>query len=590
MNRTHATRPRARLLAAALTTALAGPAAAQTGDPIVIGPGPGTGPGTGTTARPAARPARAPAAAPAGKAPKLVLFLVADQLRADALTRYRPLLSPGGLLRLARGATAVGHYGQQNTYTGPGHALLATGAYGYLNGITQNKWYNRAAGRSEAMLFDPGAHPVGEKDGGPDEETSPRNLLGTTVFDELRLASPASRVVAVALKGRGSLLLGGQLGSGYFFSDQLGGFTTSSHYASELPPWVKQWNDRKLALAAFGSKWERILPAAQYQGTDDAPNEDSIKGLGRTFPHPLTGGQTAPGPAFYEALTHSPVGLDLTIDFALTALTEEKLGQRGVPDALAVSFSSTDLVGHVFGPTSHEYQDMLARLDRAVARLLGEVDKRFAPGEVLIVFTADHGAVPVPEDLARQKLLAARIKKAAIKAAVNKALGERFGAGEWVVALEDPSIYLDAALVRRANVDPQLVEEEAGKAALAVPGMVGFLTRTQILRGAVPPTEAARAVVRSYFPPRGGDVVLVTAPYYFWGKYGERDAGSTHGSFYRYDTDVPVMFLGPGITPGDHGVVEMVDVVATLSHALRLTPPPACEGRPLLQMLRPPAP
>ncbi len=551
----------------------------QPADELVITPHRTAGPT-------AARGKTAAPAAPANKAPKLVVMLVADQLRADALTRYRSLLSPAGLLRLARGATAVGHYGQQNTYTGPGHALLATGAYGYLNGITQNKWFNRQSGRSEAMMFDAAAKVLGEKDSGPEEETSPRNLVGTTVFDELRLASTSSKVVAIALKGRGSLLLGGQTGAAYFFSDQQGGFTTTSYYATELPQWVKAWNARKLADAAFGQKWDRLLPAASYQGVDDSPSEDNVKGLGRTFPHPLNGGLTAPGPAFYEAVTHSPVGIDLEIDFALTALAEEKLGQRGVTDVLAVSISGTDLVGHAYGPYSQEYQDMVARLDRGIARLLGELDKRFAASDVIIAFTADHGAVPVPEELQREKIQAGRIKKAAIKSAVNKALSERFGAGEWVVALEDPSIYLDAALISKTKVDPLLVEEEAGKAALTLPGMIGFLTRSQLLRGSVPPTEAARAVVRSYFPPRGGDVVLLTAPFYYWGKYGEKNAGSTHGSFYRYDTDVPVMLSGADFVPGDHGVIEMVDVIATLSHVLKLTPPPGNEGRPVLRLLR----
>lgn len=519
--------------------------------------------------------------------PKLVVVLVADQFRADTIARYRAMIGAGGLQRLSKGSTAIGHYGQQNTYTGPGHALIASGAYGYLNGITQNKWYNRVTRRSEAMMFDSTARVHGDKGGDADDETSPRNLVGTTVFDELRLRNRESKVVAVALKGRGALLLGGQLGSAYFFSEQSGGFTTTSYYGPDLPDWVKRWNSRKLADAAFGQKWERLLPATQYQGRDDGPSEGEVKGMGKTFPHPLTGGLGAPGPSFYEALTHSPVGLDLEIDFALAALMEEKLGQRGVPDVLAVSVSGTDLVGHVYGPTSHEYQDMVGRLDRGVAKLLGELDKRFAPGELLVLFTADHGAVPIPEDLAREQIQAGRIKKAAIKDVVQKALTERFGPGEWVVALEDPSIYLDEALVTQAKVDPQLVEEVAGKATLALPGMLGFVTRSQLLRGALPQTEAARAISRSYFPPRGGDVVLFTAPYYFWGKYGEKAVGSTHGSFYRYDTDVPVMMLGPQLLPGDHGVIEMVDVAATLSHLLGLTPPPGCEGRPVLRMLRP---
>lgn len=435
-------------------------------------------------------------------------------------------------------------------------------------------------------MFDPEARVLGDKSSDPEEETSPRNLVGTTVFDGVRLANRDAKIVSIALKGRGSLLLGGQLGKAYFFSDQRGGFTTSSYYAKELPEWVQRWNGRRLADAAFGQKWERLLPAASYQGSDDAPHEGEVKGMGKSFPHPLTGGLTAPGPAFYDAITHSPIGIELELDFALTALTEEQLGQRGTTDVLAISISSTDLAGHIYGPFSHEYQDLVARLDRAVAKLLGELDRRFSPNDVTILFTADHGAVPIPESMASDGVLAGRIKKASIKAAVNKALSERFGAGEWVVALEDPSIYLDANLIAKTKLDPMLVEEEAGKAALALPGMMGFYTRSQLLRGMVPPTEAARAVVRSYFPARGGDVVLFTAPYYFWGKYGEKDAGSTHGSFYRYDTDVPVMLSGPGFVPGDHGVIEMVDVAATLSHVLGINPPPSCEGRPVLRMLR----
>jgi hypothetical protein len=520
--------------------------------------------------------------------PKLVVLLVADQFRAETLRRYEPWLSPGGFKRLLqRGAVAIGHYGQQNTYTGPGHAVIATGSYGYLSGITQNKFYNRRAGRSEAMMFDPDAAVIGDKGGGPEEETSPRNLLGSTLGDELRLRSRDARVISVALKGRGSILLGGRLGTAYFFSDETGMMTSSTYYMKDLPEWVKRWNARKPADAYFGKKWERLLPAQSYPAEDSSPYESDVKGLGRAFPHPLTGKLGAPGPAFYEALTHSPFGLDLQMDFVRAALDGEQLGARGVTDLLGISISATDLIGHAFGPDSQEYQDIVLRLDRAVEGLLTELDRRFRPGELVLVFTADHGAVSIPEAMAAKKFAAARIKKSLIRQTVNKALSERFGVtGEWVIAAEDPSLYLDEKLMQKAKADPAQVEDAAGRAALTLPGILGYFTRTQLQNGWLPPTEAARAVVRSYFPPRGGEVVLVTAPYYFWGKYGEKDQGSTHGSFYRYDTDVPVIFSGPWFLPGDHGVIEMVDVAATLSHLLRLTPPAACEGRPLLKILR----
>ncbi len=533
-----------------------------------------------------------PAGAAGGKAgpvaPRLVVLLVADQFRADNLTRLGPIFDPGGLRRLLqKGASAIGHYGQQNTYTGPGHALIATGSYGYLNGITQNKFWNQRSGRSESMLYDDNIKILGSKKQSADDDNSPRNLIGSTVFDELRLLRRESKVVAVALKGRGAILLAGHLGQAYFFSDQ-GEMTSSTFYMNQLPEWVQKWNSQKLVDKAFGTPWERLLPADKYLTPDDSPHESSLMGLGRTFPHPTTGGLPGPGPAYYETVAYTPIGLDAEMSFVRAALAGEKLGQGAATDVLAISISSTDLVGHLYGPFSQEYQDMALRLDRAVASLLAELEKRFKPGELLVAFTADHGATPIPDEVAENHMLAGRIKKDTIKSTVQKALGAQFGIqGEWVTALEDPSIYLSAKLIAQAKVDPLLVEEAAGKALLELPGVLTFVTRTQLLRGWLPPTDVATAVARSYFPPRAGDLVVVPAPFYFWGKYGENEKGSSHGSFYRYDTDVPVIFYGPWFQPGEFGVIEMVDFAATLAHALKLTPPAACAGRPVTTMLRP---
>ncbi len=513
---------------------------------------------------------------------------MADQFRADNLTRMGPLLETGGLKKLPKGATAIGHYGQQNTYTGPGHALIATGSYGYLNGITQNKFWNQKVGRAEAMLFDGSVKVLGETEQSVDDDTSPRNLIGSTVFDELRLISRQSKVVAVALKGRGAILLGGHLGQAYFFSDQTGQMTTSTFYTSTLPDWVQRWNAQKVVDKAFGTVWERLLPADKYPTPDDSPHESSVKGLGRTFPHQTTGGLKAPGPAYYDTVSYTPIGLEAELSFARAALDGEKLGQGTATDVLAISISSTDLVGHLYGPYSQEYQDIVLRFDRGVAGLLTELEKRFKPGEFLVAFAADHGAAPIPDEAAENRLQAGRVKKDLIKSTVQKALVAQFGIqGDWVTALEDPSIYLSAKLIAQAKVDPLVVEEAAGRALLELPGVLGFFTRTQLLRGWLPPTDAAAAVSRSYFPPRAGDVVVVTSPFYYWGKYGEKEQGSSHGTFYRYDTDVPVAFYGPWFQPGEYGVIEMVDFAATLAHALRLTPPSSCAGRPVTAMLKP---
>jgi hypothetical protein len=490
---------------------------------------------------------------------------------------------------LDQGALFQGRYRHQSTYTGPGHVLLATGSYGYVSGMAQNRWYNRAAKRSEAMFFDPGATLLsGETT--PDSETSPRNMLGSTVGDELRLASPSSKVIALALKDRGALALAGRTGTAYFLSESTGHVTTSTYYMRELPPWVADLNARKVVDAAFGKTWDRLLPADRYAEIDDDKHELDVKGLGRSFPKPVTGGLDRPGPDFYRAFQHTPHGLDFTFELARAAVEHEALGTRGLTDLLGISISTTDRVGHAHGPSSQEQHDLVVRTDRALESFLADLERRFRPGELVVVFTSDHGAVPGPEWSAERGLTAHRLKKSAVKEAINQALSARFGPGQWVVALEDPSVYLDHDTINSRKLDHALVQQVAGEATLSLPGILGFHTRTQLLNGWLPPTELAASVARSFSPKHGGDLLLVQAPFSFWGRYAERPTGASHGSPYRYDSDVPLILWGAPFRPGFHGETDMVNLAATLSHVLGVSAPAACEGRVLVEALRPPLP
>ncbi|HEU4405975.1 MAG TPA: alkaline phosphatase family protein [Polyangiaceae bacterium] len=561
---------------------------------------PGAAPGAGSAAGAQAGP-------PAGAAarPKLVVVVVIDQFRADYLTRFEPHFGDAGFRRLARsGAAWTGHYGHYATYTGPGHALVLSGSYPYVNGIAANKFYNAQSQRSEAMVFDAEAEIIGVKKTDPDNDVSPRNFVGSTLGDELSLASAGrSRTVAIATKGRGAILLGGRLGKAYFMNDDTGEMTTSTYYASVLPNWVVGWNAKKLADASFGKTWDRALPEAAYvlAGPDDAKAEGDSKGLGKTFPHKVTGKLQAPGADYYEAFTQTPFANDLEFDFAKAAVENEQLGGRDAVDLLAISLSAIDLAGHTFGPSSQEVEDLVVRLDRQLGAFLDWLYARLGPQNVLTLVTADHGATPVPEQMAALGFEAGRIKKKTIGDAVEAALVARFGppgagakappkgaapkeggekaAGDkWVVALEDPHVFLNRAAIAAKKLDPHEVEQVAGQAAASLKGFGGYFTRTQLLHGAVPQTPLGLSILRSYHAPRGGDVVLWTLPFYFWGKYGEKDVGSTHGTFYRYDSEVPVLLSGPGVRPGRYGVREMVDVAPTLSQLLGLTAPAASEG------------
>ena len=245
---------------------------------------------------------------------------------------------------LNEGARLDGHYGHQNTYTGPGHALILSGSYGYLNGIFQNKWFNRATGRSESMLFDAKAQVINRGPVDPGEDSSPRNFYGSTVGDELRMSNGGkSRVVAVAIKERGALLLGGRTGTAYFFNELNGEWTTSTYYMNVLPAWLVAFNAKRLPDQWFGKEWTRCLPEAVYgPEPDDAPWEADVLGLGRTFPHKITGGEQKPTGKYWEAFTSSGFAIDHTFEFARAAVEGEGLGQDEITDVLAISVSPTD--------------------------------------------------------------------------------------------------------------------------------------------------------------------------------------------------------------------------------------------------------
>jgi predicted AlkP superfamily pyrophosphatase or phosphodiesterase len=530
----------------------------------------------------------APDLAAAEVPPRLVLVVVVDQMRRSEIDQLRPHLTGGFHRLLGEGARLDGHYGQQNTYTGPGHALILSGSYGYLNGIFQNKWFNRVTGRSESMLFDEKAPVINQGPLDPGEDSSPRNFYGSTVGDELRMFNGGkSKVVSLACKERGALLLGGRTGAAYFFSAQTGNWTTSTYYMKVLPPWLVAFNEKHLAAQAFGKEWTRCLPEAAYgPELDDAPWEADLLGLGRTFPHKITGTEQKPAGKYWEAFVTSAFGIDHTFEFARAAVEGEGLGQDEITDILAISVSSTDLIGHAFGTYSHEVRDAFLRTDRALGEFFAYLDKRLGKGGWIAMVTADHGSAQPPERARRLGLAAERVKKAAIKTAITAALDARFGTGDWVLALEDPSVYLNRKLIEERNLKAEAVETVAGEAALALPGFLGYATRTQLLHGNLPPVATSRAIARSFFAPRAGDVLLVQAPFSFWGRYGEKDVGSTHGSFYRYDTDVPVFFLGSPFLAGYFGETEMVDLAATLARLLGVNQPAACEGRPIGEVLR----
>jgi hypothetical protein len=508
-----------------------------------------------------------------------VVVVAVDQLRPDYLDRFRPFFGPGGFnLFLQRGAAyPEARYRHATTSTCPGHAVMLSGSYAEVNGIVANEWYDRRAGRPVNCAEDPTVKLVGAT--GPGR--SPRNLFGATLGDVLKTATAGrSRVVTVAGKDRSAIMLGGHLAdAAYWMAETL--FVTSTYYRRDLPAWAREFNASHPISAYVGRAWDRALPAAAYQfmGPDDEPAERDEAGLGRTFPHPL---------ANDAAVENSPVLNDVIADFALRAVEAESLGRDTVPDLLGIGFSANDHVGHLYGPDSHEVMDATVRLDRTLRRLFEVLDRTVGLAHVVVVLTADHGVAPMPEVLERVHpgtSVARRQDPAALETAARRALTARYGqipAPGWIVYHAPPMMYLNVAVLDALNVPLEDAERVAQAAVRAVPGVHDVLTSSELgrQRAAGAETDAAH----SFHPSRSGNLYYMLEPYWL---PDANPTGADHGSPWRYDQAVPLLWFGPGIVPGVHrGSADIADIAPTLAALLDLAPPGGAQGRVLPELLR----
>ncbi|HEV7501329.1 MAG TPA: alkaline phosphatase family protein, partial [Vicinamibacteria bacterium] len=331
-------------------------------------------------------------------APRLVLFVSVDQMRYDYLTRFGPLFHGGFRRMLDQGAVfSNAMYRHANTETGPGHSVLLSGRSPEHSGIVANRWYDSLLKKDINVVEDPAVTTIGgTAAGGPG--FSPVNFSGFTVGDMLKRRTPGSHVVGISLKDRAAILMAGpRADAAYWFDTPSGRFVTSTYYVPTVPAWLARWNGRHLADTPAWRTWSRLLPAdtlyLQYAGPDDVKGE--YDNVDTVFPHHAHG---APGtPQSHEDLRRTPFGDEMVLDAALEALSAHQLGADDTPDLLAVGFSSSDVIGHTYGPDSQEQMDEYLRLDVTLGRLLDEVDRRVGLDRTLVALSADHGSQPLVE-------------------------------------------------------------------------------------------------------------------------------------------------------------------------------------------------
>ena len=485
---------------------------------------------------------KAPAAGPT---PRLLVVLVIDQFRSDYLDLYRGEFGEGGFLRLMREGAVFREcfYSYAITETGPGHATLATGTTPDRHGITGNEWYSTLVGKTIYALLDEGSMVIGGTPG--QTPVSPRNLIGTTLSDEMRLATGGkSRVFGVALKDRAAILSTGHGGNGaYWFDGGGSGFVTSLYYRSLLPDWVLAFN-KNHALQLPLDPAARKAAVAHFRETGDANR--------------------------------------LVADFALAMMENEKIGRGEATDFLFIGFSANDYAGHAHGPYSDEVRKITHETDVVIADLLRQLDTRIGHGKYWLALSADHGVAPTlaeARDANLSRLDAKSIDMKAARTAVEDALNQRWGSAHWLLPVE--GFYFDRKVLTDKNVRIEDAVRVAGEAVRQIPGVWGIVSRY----GTYMPDSIIQAYQRSSSPGRRPDLDIVPLPFALPSTV---QGGTTHGTPFTYDTQVPLILAGGPFLPGEYYQrCSPADLAVTLSAMLRVHSPSLATGRVLVEALTP---
>jgi predicted AlkP superfamily pyrophosphatase or phosphodiesterase len=535
---------------------------------------------------------------------KLVLQITVDQLRGDLIHRFRAGLGQGGFNYLLDNGLyfANAHHRHANNETIVGHTTLSTGTDPGIHGMVANLWFDRDSGTTFYNVQDPDYTLVGAEGIDADNEIdptqraattdgrSPRNILTSTIGDEIRMHyGPEAKVFGVSVKDRGAISFAGHSGQAYWFSKSEGRFVTSTFYRDDYPAWIGEWEAKGVVGSYAGTEWSLMLEPENYlfADRDNQPWETDFPGYGITFPHPFG---SADSKVYTTLLTLSPAGDEITVDFAKALMMAEEVGQDDVPDFMSVSLSSTDYVGHLFGPSSLEAEDNIKRLDATLADFLSFVDETVGLENTLVVLSADHGAPEAPGYLATVGIEAQDFNFDDVDTTPGLArLKEEFGlSSELIESFTNPYVYLNPEEIADAGLDAEEVEAAVARELQALPGIALAVSSSALRAGALPDTKISRAVRANFHPDRSGDIYVVFEPHWFVADFDGLTVASAHGSPWTYDSHVPIIIAGAGVTPGVvQRRVETVDVAATIAAKMRTNPPSGAVGIPLIEAFEP---
>ena len=518
--------------------------------------------------------------------PSLVVVIVVDQMRRDYIKDYGPQWTRG-LKRLVDGGAwfVNAQYPYASTLTCAGHATISTGTLPSTHGIMSNQWWDRAAQRAVSCT------------GGSDDKELPYGKRQATSGGSARylnapslasaIGTPGGRVVSMSLKRASAAMLAGQGRGDAVLWFQGGGWSSSTAWATTAEKSLLRFAERNPIEQEFGQIWDRAGKKSDYRYEDKGLAEKPPSEWDTELPHALQPRDGRPTLFFYDAWQESPYSDAALGRLAGAAIDGMKLGQGSTTDFLAVSFSALDIVGHDFGPRSHENQDVLMRLDETLGRLLEQLDKKVGRDKYVLAFTADHGVAVIPEQAAADGLDAGRIKMLDLINNVEGVLSEALGPGRRVATQAYSEFYFRSGVFDSLAENPELLAKV--KATIReFPGIDRVYDRREVPALATSDDPLARSIAASFFPDRSGDLIVI--PKRNWIFVSDDKSiipgnATTHGSGYSYDTEVPLILLGAGITPGRYEqAASPADIAPTLARIAGVAFPTAT-GRVLEEAL-----
>jgi predicted AlkP superfamily pyrophosphatase or phosphodiesterase len=512
--------------------------------------------------------------------PQLVVVVVVDQMRADYLTRWQGHFT-GGLHRMiTEGALFTNAvHDHAATLTATGHATIATGCLPSQHGITGNKFWERDSVKSVGAVEDKLTMLVG---GSAGTGASPKRLLRQSIGDWLKLQSPNSKVVSASLKDRAAVLLGGFKSDGvYWYDPTTGNFVSSTHYLETLPPSVTSFNNSGAKDSWTDSSWTKFDSLLPYQGLDSVPDEND--GIHVTFPHAISPNGDTSRAKYYDGLWETPFADALLLQFGADLIVHNEMGVDSIADILMLSLSAADLIGHSYGPDSHEIQDYYLRLDKYFGEFLGVLDTVVGRNNYLIVMTSDHGACPFPSfEKSRGNDQGRRVLSKEYKHDVAAALTAEFPRYTHVESLlisVSGGFVIDTAAAQRYAVNDSTLTKRAAKAIESIPYVANVFTYHQLSAITSGNRPYERLFRNSFHPDRAPDLTVRLRE---WVYIMDSARGTTHGTPYHYDTGVPLLFFGATVRGGSNSSsVRTIDIPPTIAKMLGIAVPPDIDGKSL---------